>query len=161
MSKSVMKTAHFELTGEMVEFIKVNTEQWAYDDRMDMIIPRANLEYKILLYKNYIKSFCETINMDHQCRPAYMTACGFLPVGVEPTVMCGMINKEFIIPMLRDAGIDYFLMKPTSPVKASYEPIGAMATSHDVWVNKMDLTALVNKPAHNITTLNVLEALGL
>lgn len=161
MAKTVMKTKMFELTEDYVELSKVNLDSYTYDDRMDMIIPTFMKNNPIEVYKQYVRSFCELINRDHSCRPSYMPACGFLPVGVEPTMMCGMINRDFLIPMLHENDVTYFMLKPMSPVRSSYEPTGAMATSHDIWVNKLDAAKLVHKPAHNITALDVLEALGL
>lgn len=161
MSKTVMITKMFELTEEFIEFSKVDLDAYTYDDRMDMIIPNFMRSNPIDVYKQYVRSFCELVNRDHSCRPSYMTACGFLPIGVEPTVMCGMINRDFLIPMLHDKDVEYFMLKPMSPVRSGYEPTGAMATSHDIWINKLDAAKLVSKPAHNISALDVLEALGL
>lgn len=163
MGKTVMITRGFELTEDRVEVARMDLNRYSYDDRMEMLVLRNVLENgdPIQLYRTYVRSFCETINRNRNCKPAYMTACGFLPIGVEPIVMCGHINKPLIVPILFERGIDYFQLKPMSPVLSSYEPTSAMAVSHDIWVNKLDAANLVGKPPHNVTALDVLEVIGL
>lgn len=163
MGKTVMVTRGFELTEERVEVARMDLNKYTYDDRMEMLVLRNVVENvdPLMLYRTYVQSFCETINRNRNCKPAYMTACGFLPVGIEPLILCNRVNKEYIIPVLFEKGIEYFQLKPMSPVLSSYEPTSAMAVSHDIWINKLDAAKLVGKPPHNVTALDVLEVIGL
>lgn len=162
MGKMVMVTKGFELTEDMIEVSRMNTEKYLYDDRMEMaVLCTITSADPVKVYRTYVQSFCEMINRNRNCKPAYLTACGFLPIGVEPTILCGKINKDFIMPRLFEEGVDYFQLKPMSPVLASYQPTASMATSHDVWISKIDAAKIVKKPAHNITALDVLEVFGL
>lgn len=160
MAKLVMITEAYELTSEMAEINKIDTTRtYVYDARLDMVMPRANIANNISkLVRNYVTSFCELTNRNPSCRPGYMTACGFLPVGLEPTLLTGRLINSVIVEGLQELGVEFYYHKPMSPLNNGFEIANDSAT-HDVWVNKMDAAKIVNKPIHNITALDVLEVL--
>lgn len=158
MPKQVMSSKNFELTEEYIDFVKVDLERFSYDERLDMVTPlNSNME-PLERYKTYVRSFCELTNTHPESRPAEMTACGFLPVGIEPVMFCGALNKE-LLQIFRTYDIEIFQLTPSSPTRRGYEPAGAMATSKDIWINKLEAAKFINKPVHNITALDVLEVL--
>lgn len=133
----------------------------AIDSRLRLITKTSDL-FKLGMfkaYRQYVAAFAELTNDNPQCLPARYSACGFLPVGVEPESYVNQINNQFIIPKLHEMGLEYFLLPPMSPVSTSYKPMDKMASTHDVWVGKMEAAKVVHKPIHNITTLDLLEVI--
>lgn len=162
MGMKIRQTQRFEYPGVEVDISKLDLEANKFDPRLCMSVPQTEIKRDLRgLYRNYVHAFCTMINLDRTCRPAYMTACGFLPIGIEPIFYSGIINKEVIIPALQKLDVDYFLLPPMSPVKSAYEQDSNATLTHDVWVNKLDAQKLVHKPPHNITALDVLEAIGI
>lgn len=131
------------------------------DSRLRLMMPlvKFNKMDKKQLYKNYITTYCEIVNNNPTCVTAQYTACGFLPVGIEPECLCNYMNKDIILPNLRKFSIEYFMLPPASPVWTSYKPMAEMASSYDIWVNKMEASKVVHKPIHNISTIDLLEVL--
>lgn len=161
MSKEVMVTNMYELTEERGELRQFDTANaYCYDARLDMIMPNKNIRGDTVrdIIFNYTKSFCTLVNMNPNCKPAYLTACGFLPIGIEPTVFTKMVTIPVIIPGLTELGVPFFYQKPMSPCDSRFELTNDSA-SHDIWVNKLDAAKIVNKPPHMITALDVLEVL--
>lgn len=162
-----MDTEAYERSGIMVPWstsIVINPDEpdcKLIDSRLRLMMPLDTFNRIDLkkLYRNYIKTYCEIVNDNPNCVTAQYTACGFLPIGIEPECLCNYINNEVIIPKLREFNIEYFMIPPASPVWSAYKPIAEMAASYDIWVNKMEAAKVVHKPVHNISTLDLLEVL--
>ena len=155
--RKVMLTPDILPTDEIIEVSKIK-DRGVYDDRMEMVLTSNDIVTNwVTYYKNYVKSFCDAINRNPNCRPSYLAECGFLPIGVEPVVMCGTVNSIILTNVLRECGIEFFQVKPMSPIRSSYTPVGQMASSHDIWISKLDAAKIVNKPVWNITASDVLE----
>lgn len=161
-SKKIMMTSCYELTGDMVELksLKNMDKNYVYDARLEMVMPRTNLDRIGEIIVNYHQSFCELVNRDPSCRPAMLTANGFVPVGIEPTVL---VNKMFsfnIKRKLESLGIPCFYYKQLSPLSTSFEYKDDVS-AHDVWVNKIDAAEVLGKRPHEIRAIDLLEvALG-
>lgn len=113
----------------------------------------------IILYKNYVSTFCEFTNLSDNTTPVVYAKCGFLPIGVEPECLCGLITYTCIVPKLQELGLEFFEMSPSSPLKYSYKPIGEMSTNRDIWISKLEAAKIVKKPVYNITSKDVLEVI--
>ena len=157
--RKVILTSDYTITDNIKEFTEVR-QLGKYEDRLDMILLPEGQEMPYeTLYVNYLKSFTTFLNDNPNSRPAYLSACGFIPIGIEPLFLCGRINSTMILPALRAKGIEYFQIRPMSPTRSSYVPSGPMAASHDIWVSKIDAEKVVKKSVWNITSLDLLEAL--
>lgn len=138
-----------------------NPKCMVIDTRMRMLSKLSDLE-KVGMdaaYRNYVAAFAELTNESPKCLPSQYSSCGFLPVGIEPEVFVDQLNMIRIVPGLVQLGLEYFLVSPLSPVSTAYKPMDKMASTHDVWVSKLEAAKVVHKPPHNITTLDLLEVI--
>lgn len=162
MSKKIMVTQGFELTGVLVEIKELEMESLVYDERLNMVIPKTKImdlsNNLVALIKNYVQSFC-TLTQEHiNTRAGTMVSNGFLPVGLEPLFLRNAFNPEFIIPELEARHIPYYQLKASSPIDSRYESRNE-AGMHDIWVNKLDAAKIINKKPHQISTMDLLEEL--
>ena len=157
----VMVSQFYELSDDMRDMGELDfREEYLYDPRLKIAIPKAHIMQNNIpqLYANYLSTFCELVNRHGDSRPGMLTACGFLPVGVEPVALSGEINGQVIIPALEKHNIPYYFQKQMSPVSSKFERINE-ANGHDIWVSKLDAATVVNKPPHNIRVIDLLEAI--
>ena len=153
-----MVTDSFEITDNYKSYSELNRREYYVDDGLRMVMPKKEFQ-KEIVYLQYLQSFCKMLNDNPNGRPAYLADCGFIPIGVEPTVLCGQINSEIILPALRKYKVDYFFVQPMSPKFSTYRPQGVMAREQDVWVNKIDCAKLLGKQPHQVRVFDLLEVI--
>lgn len=156
-SKELMVTDHYELTTKYMPIKDLDMKsKYLYDDRLEIVMSVVNrYEYDKIRFA-YLQSFCELVNRDPNCYPARYTNCGFVPVGIEPVPHYGILNTD-VIRKLREKGLQFFSVQPSSPVSSNFKYRNLKTTS-DIWVSKLDAGEFLGVMPHEVTAMDLLKA---
>lgn len=156
-SKELMLTNHYELTTTFVPLKELDLKiKYLYDDRLEIVMPSANRFDYDTIRLAYLQSFCELVNRDPNCYPARYTNCGFVPVGIEPVPHYGILNAD-VMRKLREKGLQFFSVQPSSPVSSNFKYRNLKTTS-DIWVSKLDAGKFLGVMPHEVTAIDLLKA---
>lgn len=136
-----------------------DAEKYKLDARLNFVVPKS-LEYRNEYMLNYIEHLRHVVlqSKESTAWEGYLR-CGMLPIGIEPTFWLHTWNP-FIKASLEELNVPYYEINISSPFNKRMEyQYKTFSTAKDIWVSKLDAAKIVNKEAHNIKTMDVLEVL--